>query len=85
MRWPGWGMLTGMPDSRIGLTDALELARTGDEAMGLLPPGRAPNWYDPGRFWSGDALDLLAGFALAALAALAGEIAVDLTDATGTS
>lgn len=28
------------------------------EAMGLLPPGRRPNWYDPGRFWSGDDLDL---------------------------
>ncbi|WP_205315091.1 hypothetical protein [Nonomuraea lactucae] len=29
------------------------------EEMGLLAPGRRPNWYDPGRFWSGDALDLL--------------------------
>ena len=28
------------------------------EAMGLLPAGRRPNWYDPGRFWSGDDLDL---------------------------
>jgi hypothetical protein len=28
------------------------------EAMGLLPPGRDPAWYDPGRFWSGDALRL---------------------------
>ncbi|MEU1607947.1 hypothetical protein [Micromonospora matsumotoense] len=28
------------------------------EAMGLLPQGRRPNWYDPGRFWSGDDLDL---------------------------
>src|SRR5690349_7519648 len=25
------------------------------EAMGLLAPGRSPSWYDPGRFWSGDA------------------------------
>ncbi|MFV2101238.1 hypothetical protein [Micromonospora sp. LOL_024] len=31
------------------------------EAMGLLPPGRRPNWYDPGRFWSGDHLDLHGG------------------------
>ena len=30
------------------------------EAMGLLP-GRRPNWYDPGRFWSGDDLELLDG------------------------
>ncbi len=31
------------------------------QAMGLLPADRAPNWYDPGRFWSGDDLDLLLG------------------------
>ncbi|MEV0164597.1 hypothetical protein ACGFJC_38400 [Nonomuraea fuscirosea] len=31
------------------------------EEMGLLPAGRRPNWYDPGRFWSGDDLDLLLG------------------------
>ncbi|MEU4515500.1 hypothetical protein AB0G05_38905 [Nonomuraea wenchangensis] len=31
------------------------------EAMGLLPAGRRPNWYDPGRFWSGDDLELLTG------------------------
>ncbi|CAM3355158.1 hypothetical protein KIPE111705_04430 [Kibdelosporangium persicum] len=30
------------------------------EAMGLLP-ARRPNWYDPGRFWSGDDLELLDG------------------------
>ncbi|MET8463758.1 hypothetical protein [Micromonospora zamorensis] len=28
------------------------------EAMGLLSAGRRPNWYDPGRFWSGDDLGL---------------------------
>ena len=42
------------------------------EEMGLLPRGRKPNWYDPGRFWSGDELDLCAGFALG------DEIAVDI-------
>ncbi|MFD1049392.1 hypothetical protein ACFQ1S_29570, partial [Kibdelosporangium lantanae] len=30
------------------------------ESMGLLPT-RRPNWYDPGRFWSGDELQLLGG------------------------
>jgi hypothetical protein len=30
------------------------------QAMGLLPGGRRPNWYDPGRFWSGDDLPLSA-------------------------
>jgi hypothetical protein len=32
--------------------------------MGLLPDDRRPSWYDPGRFWSGDDLDLAPGFAL---------------------
>jgi len=31
------------------------------EAMCLLPAKRNPSWYDPGRFWSGDALQLLGG------------------------
>ena len=30
-------------------------------AMGLLSTHRPRNWYDPGRFWSGDDLDLLQG------------------------
>jgi hypothetical protein len=34
------------------------------EAMGLLRPGRSPSWYDPGRFWSGDALELTGGHRL---------------------
>ncbi|MEU5691757.1 hypothetical protein [Actinosynnema sp. NPDC020468] len=42
------------------------------EAMGLLPAGRRANWYDPGRFWSGDELDLLGG------AVLGEEIAVEV-------
>lgn len=31
------------------------------EAMGLLAAGHGPNWYDPGRFWSGDGLNLADG------------------------
>jgi hypothetical protein len=47
------------------------------EDMGLLPgcqnPNwRRPNWYDPGRFWSGDGLTLREGYHLG------GEIAVVL-------
>jgi hypothetical protein len=45
------------------------------EAMGLLPGKRRPNWYDAGRFWSGDDLGLSAGFALG------GEIAVQVPQA----
>jgi hypothetical protein len=40
------------------------------QAMGLLPAKRRANWYDAGRFWSGDDLSLSAGFALG------GELAV---------
>ena len=42
------------------------------QAMGLLPARRRPDWYDPGRFWSGDDLRLSAG------ARLGGEIAVQM-------
>jgi hypothetical protein len=42
------------------------------EDMGLLPHGRHPSWYDPGRFWSGDDLVLCDGYRLG------GEIAVDI-------
>jgi hypothetical protein len=38
--------------------------------MGLLPGDHRPNWYDAGRFWSGDDLGLEGGFGLG------GEIAV---------
>lgn len=40
------------------------------QAMGLLPQNRDPDWYDPGRFWSGDRLRLSDGHTLS------GEIAV---------
>ncbi|HSL58482.1 MAG TPA: hypothetical protein VK866_11620 [Acidimicrobiales bacterium] len=30
--------------------------------MGLLPGDRPANWYDPGRFWSGDRLGLQGGY-----------------------
>jgi hypothetical protein len=40
------------------------------ERMGLLPAERPPNWYDPGKFWSGDHLRLEGG------ASLGGEIAI---------
>jgi hypothetical protein len=45
------------------------------EEMGLLPAARRLNWYDPGRFWSGDDLDLIDG------ATLGEEIAVDIPPA----
>jgi hypothetical protein len=47
-----------------------ELVATSYQHMGLLPTNRPASWYDPGRFWSGDHLRLVAPFALS------GEIAV---------
>ncbi|MFI5491611.1 hypothetical protein [Actinoplanes sp. NPDC051859] len=44
------------------------------EDMGLLARDRRPNWYDPGRSWSGDELELCDGYRLGA------EIAVSIPD-----
>ena len=44
------------------------------QAMGLLPGGRRPGWYDAGRFWSGDDLRL------SGQARLGGEIAVQIPE-----
>jgi len=72
--------LTGrIPAARRQVRDAdLETAYCAEvvaityQAMGLLPAGQRPNWYDAGRFWSGDRLSLSAGFRLG------DEIAVDI-------
>ncbi len=67
-----------LPDLRKSAETTLETAYCAEvvavtyEAMGLLPSGRRANWYDPGRFWSGDELDLLGG------ARLGEEIAVEV-------
>jgi hypothetical protein len=47
-----------------------ELVATTYQQMGLLPSRRPASWYDPGRFWSGDRIELVPPFALA------GEVAV---------
>jgi hypothetical protein len=47
-----------------------ELVATTYQHMGLLPDRRPASWYDPGRFWSGDHIELTPPFALG------GEIAV---------
>jgi hypothetical protein len=41
-----------------------ELVATTYQQMGLLPDRRPASWYDPGRFWSGDHIELVAPFAL---------------------
>jgi hypothetical protein len=47
-----------------------ELVAVTYQTMGLLAAERPQNWYDPGRFWSGDRLELRLG------ASLGDEIAV---------
>jgi len=42
-----------------------ELVATTYQHMGLLPQHRPASWYDPGRFWSGDQLELVPPFDLA--------------------
>jgi len=41
-----------------------ELVAVTYQAMGLLAAERPQNWYDPGRFWSGDNLELELGATL---------------------
>jgi hypothetical protein len=60
----------GRPAPELETAFCAEVVALTYEAMGLLAPGRRPGWYDPGRFWSGDGLELTAG------ARLGGEIAV---------
>ncbi|MEH1014996.1 hypothetical protein V6U90_18020 [Micromonospora sp. CPCC 206060] len=57
----GEGGGVGVRDRALETAYCAEVVAVTYQAMGLLPAGRRPNWYDPGRFWSGDDLDLLAG------------------------
>jgi len=67
VRLPGRSRLEAQfSTSERGLETAYcaEVVAVTYEAMGLLPGGRRPNWYDPGRFWSGDDLPLTRGASL---------------------
>jgi len=65
------------PSSSLETVYCAELVATTYQHMGLLPARRPASWYDPGRFWSGDRIELVAPFALA------GEIAVHPAPAGG--
>jgi hypothetical protein len=56
-----------------------ELVATTYQHMGLLPSRRPASWYDPGRFWSGDRIELVPPFALG------GEVAVVYPGSAGAS
>ena len=80
-RWVAGRLPLGSgPEGAAALETAYcaEVVAASYQAMGLLPRGRAPSWYDPGRFWSGDRLDLTGGYRLG------GEIAVRIPDEPAT-
>jgi hypothetical protein len=62
----------GRPSPELETAYCAEVVALTYESMGLLPGGRRPNWYDAGRFWSGDELRLTGH------ARLGGEIAVEI-------
>ena len=51
-------------DSSLETIYCAELVATTYQHMGLLPQRRPASWYDPGKFWSGDRIDLVPPFAL---------------------
>jgi hypothetical protein len=56
--------------SKLETIYCAELVATTYQHMGLLPRRRPASWYDPGRFWSGDRIELVPPFSLG------GEVAV---------
>ena len=51
-------------DTALETAYCAEVVAVTYENMGLLAPGKKPSWYDPGRFWSGDDLELKYGYRL---------------------
>jgi hypothetical protein len=49
---------TPTSDAKLETAYCAEVVAITYQAMGLLPAKRRPNWFDPGRFWSGDELPL---------------------------
>src|SRR3984885_13477343 len=62
----------GEGDASLETAYCAEIIAVTYQAMGLLPDDRRPDWYDAGRFWSGDDLRLCGE------ARLSGEIAVQI-------
>jgi hypothetical protein len=71
------GQSADVDEATLEVAYCAEVVAVTYEAMGLLPAGRRINWYDPGRFWSGDELDLGLGYRLG------DEVAVDIRTAVG--
>lgn len=64
------GLARGWLNGRVRRSSSLEtvycaeLVATTYQHMGLLPAGRPASWYDPGRFWSGDRIELVPPYEL---------------------
>jgi hypothetical protein len=57
---------TRTTDAKLETAYCAEVVAITYQEMGLLPTNRRANWYDPGRFWSGDELPLTEGATLGA-------------------
>ena len=68
----GGGQVPAQEETALDTVYCAEVVALTYEAMGLVAGGKRPSWYDPGRFWSGDDLDLVGGYSLG------GEIPVDV-------
>ena len=51
-------------ESSLSTVYCAELVAVTYQQMGLLPDKRPASWYDPGRFWSGDRIELVPPFSL---------------------
>jgi hypothetical protein len=62
------GWLTSRARLRVSVETVFcaQLVAMTYQHMGLLPGTRPASWYDPGRFWSGDHLGLVAPYELSA-------------------
>ena len=61
-----WGLARSRRHSSASLevVYCASLVATTYQHMGLLPAKRPASWYDPGRFWSGDRIELVPPFRL---------------------
>jgi hypothetical protein len=62
----GWLTSRTRRPSSVETVFCAQLVATTYQHMGLLPSARPASWYDPGRFWSGDHLGLVAPYDLSA-------------------
>jgi hypothetical protein len=60
----GWLTRRTRRPSSLETVFCAQLVATTYQHMGLLPSTRPASWYDPGRFWSGDHLGLVAPYEL---------------------